>query len=108
MVLKFIGLNNMDKPRIAPDGTIRGDPIVGSNLYRTFCVSCGEPMRCGAGSLSLNSLCEQCGPRDDEFIDLRDLHQYPSQEGYARTDVTPDGSETPESSLFEKRIRRRY
>jgi hypothetical protein len=92
--------------RIAPDGTIRGDPIKGSHLFRTFCVSCGEPMRCSMGSLSLDLECEDCNPTVHEFVDLRDLHEYPSQEGKSRSEKM--GGDMDNGEVFEKKVRKAF
>lgn len=35
-----------------------GERIPGSNLYRAFCATCGEPMRVGRNSL--NAECLEC------------------------------------------------
>lgn len=92
------------KIRVAKDGTMLGDPVPKSKYYRTFCWNCGEPMRTTMEAIYTPTYCEECsGGRVDEYVDLRDLHQYPSQDGLPRTDV--DGGE---EGIFEKKIRRKW
>ena len=57
----------------APDGTRYGDMIPKSNLYRSFCGECGEPMRVSKSNIKDIDFisiprtcimpCEQCNPQ---------------------------------------------
>jgi hypothetical protein len=58
----------------------KGDSIPGSNLVRTFCVSCGEPIRCSMTSICLPHECEVCNPKQETYIDLQELGEFESQE----------------------------
>lgn len=58
----------------------KGEPIPGSKLVRTFCVSCGEPIRCSMTGVCLPQECEVCNPQQKTYIDLQELGGLESQE----------------------------
>jgi hypothetical protein len=92
------------KHRVARDGTMLGDAVPNSKYYRTFCWTCGEPMRTMMHKLCSPIYCEECGGHTiPEYVDLRDLHNYPSQENTPKTD-----SEGDDGGIFEKKIRMKF
>jgi hypothetical protein len=106
----FLRKENMKdelKTRVAKDGTMLGDPVPRSKYYRTFCWSCGEPMRTTMENIMTAIYCEECnGGRVDEYVDLRDLHEYPSQEGRSRGERS--GGDMNDDEIFEQKIRRKW
>jgi len=88
-------------------GLLRGDAIPNSKYYRTFCSSCGSPMRTMMHKIYSPIYCEECdGHTVSEFVDLRDLHNYPSQEGTSRGERM--GGDMRKDEMFEQKIRMKF
>jgi hypothetical protein len=87
------------KTKVANDHTMFGDPIPGSKYYRTFCWSCGEPMRVLMIQINNPVYCEVCSEHklgyDQKWMDLKELNNW------------PDGDEGIHTESIKK-IRRKF